>query len=264
MNKLLFGLLLLSFSVLYTQQAVAQKESHKDYASMNISECHSCHKTEGVALNHDADWTRGHRVSAGKGAANCAECHIQSFCLDCHSGGGIEADLKTQNYQRDYVPKSHRSDWREIHPIKALDNPQTCTRCHTEQKFCTECHSKFRGGDLQFLSHRRQFRDISLSSIGPNHAIFEQNGVINTTVCQTCHPGGILPAHQWSGAHATEARRNLQSCQSCHSDGDVCLTCHSARSGLRVSPHPRNWGSVKGNFRDKSDGRSCIRCHDGY
>lgn len=248
--------MLLALSALWLEQAFA-KESHKDYASLKIAECNECHKSEGVALNHDADWVRGHRVLASRGEKNCAECHDQYHCLDCHQGGGIDVTLSTQNYRRDYIPKSHRSDWLEIHPLKALDNPQTCTRCH-DLKYCSECHGKFKTTDLQFLSHRRQFRDIRLSDVGPNHAVF------NASQCQTCHPGGLVPTRKWSGEHAREARRNLQACQTCHSDGDVCLRCHSARSGLKVNPHPRDWNSVKGNFKSKSSGRTCIRCHDTF
>jgi hypothetical protein len=255
-KKLLFGVMLLSVFALYAQQAVAQKESHKDYASMKIDECNSCHKSEGVALNHDADWLRGHRLVAQKGGANCNQCHEQSFCLDCHSGGGIDVKLSTQNYKKDYIPKSHRSDFLEIHPIKALDNPQTCTRCH-DQKYCIQCHSKFKPNNLQFQSHRTQFSNINLTNVGPNHANF------TPAQCQTCHPNGQLPAHMWSADHAVEARRNLQACQSCHSDGDVCMKCHSAlqNSGLRINPHPRNWDSIKNNLKNKSNGRTCIKCH---
>jgi hypothetical protein len=86
----------------------------------------------------------------------------------------------------------------------------------------------------------------------------------NTNQCQTCHPGGVLPKHVWSSDHAREARRNLQACQTCHSDGDVCMTCHSARTGLQISPHPRNWNSVSQGYKKRSDGRSCIKCHDNY
>ena len=249
---------------MFVQQAVAQKESHKDYAAMKISECNDCHKSEGIAPNHDADWVRGHRLLANKGGGNCAQCHDQAFCLDCHQGGGIDVKLSTMNYQRDYIPKSHRTNWLEIHPIKALDNPQTCTRCHENQTYCIQCHSKFRQTNLQFLSHRRQFSDIKLSNVGPQHAIFIQNGAYNTALCQTCHPGGLVPTHTWSSDHAIEARRNLQSCQTCHSDGDVCMTCHSARTGLRVNPHPRNWNSISGNLRSKSNGRTCRQCHDSF
>lgn len=257
MKKGFFSFVILILPVFFVQLAVAQKENHKEYASMAIKECNSCHQSEGVALNHDADWVRGHRVLASRGGANCVQCHDQSYCLDCHSGGGIGADLSTQNYRRDYIPKSHRSDWLEIHPLKALDNPQTCTRCH-DQKYCTQCHSKFKATDLQFFSHRRQFSDIQLSNAGPRHEIF------TTAQCPTCHPDSLVPSHKWAGEHAREARRNLQSCQTCHSDGDTCLKCHSARSGLKVNPHPRNWDSIKGNYRDKSNGRSCIRCHDRF
>jgi hypothetical protein len=277
LKKWFFAFMLLALTALVAQLAVAQKntesepqkeaqkevkkesarESHKDYADMKIADCNSCHKSEGVAPNHDADWVRGHRVMARDGQKNCADCHDQSFCLDCHQGGGIDAKLSTQNYRADYVPKSHRADFLEIHPLKAQNNPQTCYRCH-DKKYCSQCHGKFSSNSLQFQSHRRQFRDIKLSDVGPNHANF------NTAQCQTCHPGGLVPSHTWSADHAREARRNLQSCRSCHSDGDACVKCHSARvnSGLRVNPHPRNWSSVKGNYRDASDKKTCLRCHD--
>jgi hypothetical protein len=249
--------MLLFLSVVFAQQAVAQKESHGDYSSMKIAECNGCHKGEGVALNHDTDWVRGHRISAGKGSPNCTQCHDQAWCLDCHQGGGTDPKQSTQNFKRDFVPKSHRSDFLELHPLKALDNPQSCYRCH-DQKYCSSCHAKFKSSDLQFVSHRRQFSDIKLSSIGPKHETF------SVTQCQNCHAGSILPVHQWSAEHGREARRNLQSCQSCHSDGETCLKCHSSRSGLKINPHPRNWNAVKNNLKDKSKGRTCSKCHDNY
>jgi hypothetical protein len=266
-NFLIMAMLVVSAAFCFQGAVAREYVSHKEYASMPLKDCNECHKEQGIPLTHDNDWAGKHhqdtnwmgehRALAGKAGKNCADCHDQSFCLECHAGGGVDVELRKMNYKRDYVPKSHRSDWLELHPLKALDNPQTCTRCH-QQKYCADCHSKFRATDLQFLSHRRQFSDIKLSSVGPNHSIF------NTSQCQTCHPGGIVPTHTWSGEHAREARRNLQACQTCHSDGDVCLTCHSARTGLRVSPHPRNWDSIKNNFRDRSSGRSCIRCHNTF
>jgi hypothetical protein len=223
---MLFGFMLLALSALYVQQAFADKVAHKEYATMKIAECNDCHKTEGVAPNHDADWVRGHRVQASRGGHNCAQCHSQSYCLDCHSGGGIDVDLKRQNFQKDYIPKSHRSDFINIHPIKALDNPQTCTRCH-DTSFCNDCHNRFPKGSLRIKSHQM---------LGPS-------GQRYTFAI---------------GEHALEARRNLQSCQACHPDGDVCVQCH--RSGL-TNPHPRNWGNIKGNFRDRAGTRVCTKCH---
>jgi len=260
-RKWLFVFLLIFMTALYAHQARAQKESHKGYASMKIAECNDCHKAEGISPNHDADWVKGHSLLANKPVKNCIECHDQAYCLDCHQGGGIDVNLGTQNYQKNYIPKSHVSDWIEIHPIKSLDNPQTCYRCHAPQ-YCQQCHSKYKPSDLQNYSHRKQFTNIQLQAIGPNHANF------TPSQCATCHRNInsqlVFSENQWRSDHAVEARRNLQGCQSCHSDGDVCMKCHSSRSGLKVNPHPRNWNAIKGNFKSKSNGKSCIKCHDNY
>jgi len=223
-KKQLFVVMLLMMSVLYVQQAAAQRQNHKEYADSKISDCNSCHKAEGIAPNHDGDWIRNHRTLAGKSGSNCAQCHDQSYCLDCHKGGGINADLTLDTFGRDYVPKSHRSDFVNLHPIKALDNPQTCYRCH-DQKYCTQCHDRFPKGSLRIKSHL---------------------------------PSGSGQSFIWSSEHSTEARRNLQSCQTCHPEGDVCLRCHSAKSGPMVNPHPK---SFKGGNISSRTNKTCRVCH---
>lgn len=226
MKKLLFVCMLLIMSAIYVQQATAEKQSHKEYADMKIAECNECHKSEGIAPNHDADWVRSHRTLASKGGSNCIQCHDQSFCLDCHQGGGINADLSTETFGRDYIPKSHRGDFINIHPIKAQDDPQSCYRCH-DQKYCTQCHDRFPKGSLRIKSHLM---------LGPDHQQY-------------------APAiHE----HAIEARRNLQSCQTCHPEGDVCIQCHSQG---KTNPHPRNWGGIAGNMKDRAGTRVCLKCH---
>jgi hypothetical protein len=107
-----------------------------------------------------------------------------------------------------------------------VDNPQSCKRCHDE-RYCNECHSKFPGGDLRIKSHR---------------------------------PGGASGQdYLWTTNHASEARRNLQSCQACHPDGDVCTGCHFSGS-VAGNPHPRNWGNIKGVYRDRNP-KTCVKCH---
>lgn len=234
------------------------KLSHKEYADMDLKLCAECHMGSGVAPTHGADQMREHVSIARREGGNCVDCHKQQFCLDCHTGGGIDPNLNVSNYRGNYVPNTHRTSFREIHPLKALDNPQTCIRCH-DSKFCSDCHTKFRGEDLKIDSHRRKWSDMTAGNGGPAHSTFTANQ------CQNCHVKGLSPPKQvWSADHATEARRNLQSCQACHSDGDTCLTCHSNKQGLKVSPHPRNWDAVKDKYRSKSGGRSCSKCHDNY
>lgn len=199
-------------------------QSHAEYAKMKISECNTCHKVNGIAPNHDADFERRHSLLATKAGNNCSQCHQLSYCLDCHQGGGDGSDPAKGTFGRDYIPKSHRSDFINIHPIKALDNPQNCIRCHN-QKYCSDCHSRFPMGSLRIKSHLM---------LGPNSQQY-------TAVF---------------GEHATEARRNLQSCQSCHPEGDVCIQCHS--SG-KVNPHPRSWKA--GRFKNRTNERVCLKCH---
>jgi hypothetical protein len=207
------------------QRSYADKKmSHAEYAKSPIKDCNECHKGEGIAPNHGADFVRDHRVLAGKADKNCNQCHDQAWCLDCHQGGGNGDNLSIGNSGRDYKPKSHRSDFISIHPLKAQDNPQQCYRCH-DQKYCTACHSRFPKGSLKIKSHLM---------LGPNGQKY-------------------APA---LNEHSTEARRNLQSCQTCHPEGDVCIQCHS--SG-RVRPHPRSWKA--GNMKDRSNGKVCQKCH---
>ncbi|HEY3308846.1 MAG TPA: hypothetical protein VGJ93_10375 [Desulfuromonadaceae bacterium] len=226
MKKLFFIVALLGCALVYLQQqSYADKIAHKEYAKMEIKECNACHKGEGIAPNHDTDFIRGHRVLASKAGNNCKQCHEQKWCLDCHQGGGTGDDLARENFGRDYKPKSHRSDFISLHPLKAQDNPQQCYRCHDAKAFCNSCHSRFPKGSLRIKSHLM---------LGESH---------QTT--------------SWAiGEHSTEARRNLQSCQTCHPEGDVCIKCHS--SG-KTRPHPRGWKA--GNLKDRSNGKVCQKCH---
>ena len=226
MKRIVLIAALLGFGLICMQQRsyADKKMSHAEYAKSPIKDCNECHKGEGIAPNHGADFVREHRVLAGKADKNCNQCHDQAWCLDCHQGGGNGDNLSIGNSGRDYKPKSHRSDFISIHPLKALDNQQQCYRCH-DQKYCTACHSRFPKGSLKIKSH------LMLGPIGQKYA----------------------PA---LNEHSTEARRNLQSCQTCHPEGDVCIQCHS--SG-RVRPHPRSWKS--GNMKDRSNGKVCQKCH---
>ncbi len=248
-------LMMLSLAAL----AFAAVPSHKEYASMSLKECQECHKYSDVAFTHASSWNQDHRLYAEKKPNICGDCHNRSFCFDCHFGGGITPDLHKSTAGPDYMPRTHRSDWRELHPIKAADDPRSCYRCHDERKFCQACHQKFNQIDpsgLAPISHRRGWSDLSVSQAGPMHSTF------NATQCPTCHPNSMLPKNQWSLGHAREARRNLASCESCHPDGNVCLKCHSATSGLMVNPHPRGWnGSLADRMRNRSNNRTCIKCH---
>ncbi len=229
---------------------------HTDYATgMEIKFCNECHVANNVEPNHGSFWMKDHRLYREKLPSNCNDCHQQSFCMDCHFGGGIDRDLHVSQSNVDYMPKTHRTDWKEIHPIKAFDDPRSCDRCHSVKEFCSPCHAKFNPNDLRFASHRRQFSDLPASAGGPKHSSF------TVDQCATCHPNSVLPTHTWTDSHAREARKNLSSCQACHADGGICLKCHSAKTGLQINPHPKNWGKINNRLSSATNGKTCKICH---
>jgi hypothetical protein len=201
------------------------RTDHRDYKNSKLGECQDCHSGSGVMSNHGAFYMKEHRLLAQRAGNNCADCHQQSFCLDCHKGGGIEPDLTRSLSRRgEYMPRSHRSDFISIHSIKAADNPQNCYRCH-ESRFCSDCHTKTKKGSMNIKSHRK---------------------------------AGNTQIYDWNADHAAEARRNLQSCESCHPEADVCVRCHFSGG---VNPHPKNWSKIKQRYKDTKNARTCKKCH---
>ena len=220
--------------------------------------CENCHD-EGyfnevkfhARKTHGPFWPLKHRTAAKLKTPDCSSCHAQRWCLDCHKAGFASEQGQFGNSRANV----HRSDFQVTHPIAARTDPQLCTSCHAEVEFCADCHNRFTSADLALTSHRRGFRDINIGSGGLAHRDFKPN------TCVNCHPNSVLPAHEWSRDHAREARKNLVTCQSCHPQGNTCLTCHSTLTGLGINPHPDGWGKIKGGLEKATNGRTCRKCH---
>ncbi len=226
-----FRIVLMSVALLLVFVCLSfARTDHREYKDMKPGECQGCHSGAGIIANHGAFWLKEHRLFAQKANNNCFDCHQQSFCLDCHKGGGIQPDLrKSLSTRGEYMPQAHRSDFISIHPIKAADDPQSCYRCH-QSSFCQDCHSKVNPGSMKIKSHL----------MTGNSQLYNFTSAAD---------------------HAAEARRNLQSCEACHPDADVCVQCH--KSG-RVNPHPRNWSSISNNYKNASNGKTCAKCHTTF
>lgn len=216
-------------------------------------ECHDEGFTDDVELpalkSHQPLWGFRHRPVAKSNVTDCAACHQQDFCLECHKAGFADEQWEFTNS----LANVHRSDFQVSHPIAARTDPQLCSSCH-ENQYCVDCHNSFAPGDLSVQSHRRGWRDGTLSGLHVTYNEFQ---------CQGCHPSGsVLPSSTgWSSTHAREARKNLATCQSCHPEGDICLTCHSAISGLMINPHPKDWNDMADTLDRASGGRTCRKCH---
>lgn len=268
-------MLLLSVGLLLGAQPLLSAQFNHAWHLENVSvaTCAACHKADapeirpetGACLDchdqafvdavqfaglttHSATWPLTHREAAVGKTIDCSACHEQDFCLECHKSGRADEMGKLNNT----LTNVHRSDFSVTHPIAARTNPQLCNKCH-ENKFCVECHEDFAPADLSVQSHRRGWSDLSVGAA--THADFRPDS------CQSCHKDSVLPSHEWSASHAREARKNLATCQACHPDGDKCLRCHSARGGLAVNPHPRDWNDIKNRLKRAGDGKTCRKCH---
>jgi hypothetical protein len=158
--------------------------------------CASCHQSEESRPTTERSGCAS-IVFAVKTGANCADCHDQS-CLDCHTGGGIETDLtRSLSPPREYMPKTQPSDWKSNQSLNSLHNPQNCYRCH-DATFCFDCHSRLKSNTLNIKSHVKTF-------VGQDFI--------------------------WNSEHSREARRNLQSCRSCHPE-EKCVYGATAPNSL--------------------------------
>jgi len=266
-------------AVLIPDRANAVRFSHNIHSQNSITECVQCHKPLSMSIiperkvcfdchkegdivetvlgptkTHTPLWVTQHgRESIGP-ASQCKSCHTLSFCADCHKGGDLNPDFSRKAVRTEIVPDTHTARFRVVHPLKATGAQiDECFTCHAEE-FCSDCHDRTQRDRLKILSHRESWTKIEAGAGGPLHQTFTPGQ------CGDCHPGGALSSSDWSTGHANEARKTLKSCQSCHPDGNVCLDCHSAKTGLMVSPHPRNWGKVKSKFRKESP-EICAKCH---
>lgn len=225
--------------------------------------CLDCHDKNEVAdvnlrqsKTHGPVWALNHRAEAKGNAIDCAACHSQKYCLECHKSGFADEMGEFGNN----MINVHRDDFQMSHPIAARTDQNLCSSCH-EVRFCSDCHDdwRFRTGDIGSPSHRRSFGlGFDQSDIDAIHAGIE------SSQCDSCHlQSSVAPDfHSWSIGHAREARKSLITCQACHPDGDVCLSCHSAKGGAGgYNPHPKDWSDFKNRLDRASNGRTCRKCH---
>lgn len=183
--------------------------------------CEACHVDFVTLLPPDhkqSDFLRTHRDETRLGAlqTSCQTCHTESFCQQCHQGAGLKAfrprDLRVEPRPKISIKDSpkrmilqgvHELNYRFTHGIDARSKQSDCTSCHSTETFCVQCHEA--GGNIS----QGTFKPKSHAAPG------------FTTIGRGT--GG--------GLHAEEARRDLESCISCHDvEGrdPTCMTCHTA------------------------------------
>ena len=182
----------------------------------------------------------------------CATCHTKNDCASCHLSplpaevaslpalGSVAAPGVGLVYR---APASHDAPFfLRSHAAPAASDPAGCASCHT-QPFCAECHQ---------AAERPVFHD---SDYVVRHAAdaWGQRTECATchnvqSFCRTCHlqagfgaqarlgPGYHDAESLWLFRHGQSARQSLESCSSCHRQGE-CLQCHAQTGSFRINPH---------------------------
>jgi hypothetical protein len=195
-------------------------------------------------------WAEENSSGADGFRADCASCHQEDFCTGCHSSGNVY----TQEKFAQAVRGEHWSAFHLTHPVTDRSQLNQCASCHRND-FCFDCHTQSQAGRASGPSHARTF------NMGLNGDITAIHGGMSpATNCDDCHTTGATVAgfQGWAIDHANDARWHLNSCQTCHPQGDVCLNCHSAKSGAgNFNPHGNVWPELVGGLEPSA----CSACH---
>ena len=242
----------------------------------NMETCYSCHNNTGKAPNtcttchistanllpqshKSGSFISTHKFAARELNSNCAMCHNDASCEDCHAATTMIKPGYTPNDKNPaqgfapYSPSSsangvkqqkltrvHSLDYRFTHGIDAMGKTAECESCHQLNTFCTTCHQSKTG-------------ENALGGIAPFSHL---------------KPGFmIIGVGSGGGEHAVLARRDIESCAACHDvqGGDpICIKCHTDPDGIQgTNPqtHPPNYmRDVHGDWHN-SDGSICFNCH---
>ena len=220
--------------------------------------CESCHKATGELIPADhktASFFSQHKFKALDDKENCQMCHDKNdFCEACHVSTTMIDETNTMtNFYVPYAPhqfianhkiqqitRVHSLDYRFSHGIDARGKTSECQTCHQVETFCAECHGSTGG-------------DFAAEGFAPTSHLVDNYTTIGNG------SGG--------GAHAIEARRDIESCASCHDTqgaDPTCIICHFDNDGVKnTNPRTHPAGFMRDQHGDWHEdmGSVCYNCH---
>lgn len=215
--------------------------------------CEQCHisTVDLIPDNHKVvGFFKNHKFAD---ESQCQMCHeTETFCADCHvATTGIEETNLSNDFYTPYSPHNyvdgvkqqtitrvHDLNFRFTHGIEAKGKTNNCQTCHQTETFCAECHAS-EDGD------------------------FAMGGIMPLSHTKSNFVTGLTPGSD----HAILAKRDIESCASCHdvqgADAN-CILCHSDPDGIKgTNPKTHAIGFMNdsnGNWHSDA-GSVCYDCH---
>jgi nitrate/TMAO reductase-like tetraheme cytochrome c subunit len=179
-------------------------QAHVDLRNLTCADCHT-------QVAHPKPGKSGDEVSM----AVCSMCHEEASATDqcdfCH----------LEEQETDVHPK----DYLETHGRQALDDPESCLRCHhSEESFCDPCHANptpdHFSGDWRY-AHGTTAEKDPLGCTGCHE---------EETFCMECHQ--VQHPDDWLQVHGGIAAKSEEACLVCH-PSSMCDRCHQ-QEGVTV------------------------------
>jgi len=225
--------------------------------------------------HNDPRWPsrEGHgAASRASLSSNCATCHAQEFCYQCHAGGSppkaiavLASDQRSTALAAHRAPASHGANFADQHGSLASANTQSCASCHVRSD-CLDCHRTAAASGARYHADGFLARHPAAAYARETSCSDCHN---ERSFCTTCHQqSGIVAARGlrtgyhdarpfFVSGHGGAARQSLESCVSCHTQDD-CLKCHSSIGGRRFNPHGPGFDAER---LRKKNGQMCVVCH---
>jgi c(7)-type cytochrome triheme protein len=198
----------------------------------NMESCYSCHNNQTASNNCETchsnltnltpkshlktNFLNEHTTVAGVSSKNnCMMCHSDNFCQACHSPLNYKGNNTQDNFYAPYYTKetatrtdrgdlqnlttAHNLNYKFTHGLDADQKSFECNTCHSPVEFCASCHQN--GGN-------------TVTGIAPQSHL---------------QPNFVTLGNNSGGLHSELARRDIESCQSCHDvegQDPVCVQCH--------------------------------------
>jgi hypothetical protein len=207
---------------------------HEHGEQYAVTQCKGCHENlAAYALkpvsdfSHQGNYIEHHAGDARSSAEQCAQCHDQTFCSDCHAKT-VATRIEAKFPEKVAAQFIHSNDFLARHSIEQAADSASCQRCHG-RSFCDSCH---------------QAQHLTTLALNPRDP----------------HPvGWSLPGS--ANFHGQEARRDIGSCAACHDQGaqSNCVTCHKV-GGIGGNPHPASWLG-RHDQKEIANNGMCRICH---
>ena len=162
-----------------------------------------------VVRMHPVGFARAHGAVAASGALQCASCHAQRYCADCHAGERVTRRYHAANFVSTHAPQAYRRE-------------TDCSSCHSTEAFCRDCHRQ------TGLAAKSNVRSTVFHNAQPLWLI--QHGRAarqDLKSCTTCHQQTYcMQCHSDLGSRINPHGPGFDAARMSAKNPQLCLTCH--------------------------------------